>query len=164
MDKHLQFHRGNRGDPAQFLERHLPLQNHPTDAECGRGCHPGRIVNAHLRGCVQHQLWKIAPAQLHHRQILHDQRVGTQPRQPGQEFRGLVQLLLPQQRVEREVDPASAAMRIREELPQLFGGKVRSAFSGIEFHQSAVDRVSPRIECGQRSFQISRWGKQLGQR
>ena len=161
VHEHLQFHRRTFRDPPQLLQRHLPFENHPADSERGGSGDPGGVVNAHLRGGVQRQLRKVFPTELHHRRILHDQRIGLESRELGEKLRRLIQLLLPEQRIEGEVDPAIAAMRILKQFSELLRRKIRGALPGVELRQSAVDRIGPRVERGEGGFQISGRSEQL---
>ena len=110
---------------------------------------------------MQHQFGEVTPAEPDHRQVLHDQRVGPQLGQLRQKLRRLAEFGLLQQRVERQVDPASPAVRIIKQPPEVGGGKVGGPFAGVEFGEPAVDGVGSGVECGQRGFQISGGSQQL---
>ena len=156
MDETLHLGRRGAADRTDLLEREVALQNHPGKASIGKEPDPlGRAV-AHLRRGVQLD-GKVHAPQGH---VLHDQRIDPRGDQlPGLTF-GLPEFIVPQQRVERGMDPHAVAVGILHGPGDLFG-RISRSLTRPEPRAAHVDGIGAVIHGSHRRGKIPRRSKQL---
>ena len=148
---------GRRGaDRPDLLEREGPLEDHAREARLGQEARPlGRAV-AHLRRGVQFDGQVHAP-QGH---VLHDEGVD-----PGVDERAglplcLLQFVVPQQRVERGMDPHAVAVGILRDAGDLLGA-VAGGLPRPELRAADIDGIGAVVHGGDGRAVIPGRGQQF---
>ena len=78
MDEHLQLQIGGGLDGGDFIERHLPFEHHPGDAEFAGDPQTGRVVEPHLSRGVEREFRKTLPRHPQQSEVLNEQSVGPE--------------------------------------------------------------------------------------
>ena len=143
MDEAFDLGRRGRADRPDLVQRQVPFEDHPREARLAQKTGPlGRRV-AHLRRGVQFD-GQRHPPQGH---VLHDQRIDARGDQlPGLPF-GLLQLVVPHQRVERGMDPYAIAAGVLHDAGDLLRGVARG-LPGPELRTADIDGVGAVIHGG----------------
>ena len=140
MDENLDLGRRRGTDGPDLVERERPFENHAREARLGEEARPlGRAVGDLRRGVQLHG--EVHPPQSH---VLHDEGIDPGVDElAGLPF-GIGELLVPEQRVERGVDPHAEAVGIRRDA----GDLLRAIPGGLprpEARAADVDGIGARI-------------------
>ena len=142
---HEALHLGPRraADRADFVERKVPLQNDAREPRLAQEPRPfGRAVR-HLRRGMQLDR-KIHPPQGH---VLHDERIDPRGDQLARLPFGLLQLVVPEERVERGVHPHAVTVGVSDRTGDLFR-RIARGLPSPELRAAHVNGVGPVIHGG----------------
>ena len=148
-------------DLRHLLQREFPGQHHALAAQLLKLQRPLHIVYRRLGGGVEAQRGIVLPEKLHHRQILHDDRVRSCR---GDLRGGALQsrpLRVHHQSVHGDVDLRPPAMTVRHRLPERGGGKVGGVAPGVEAARAQIHRVRSAAHGGDQLFHAPCRGQYL---
>ena len=140
VDENLDLGRRRGADGPDLVERERPFENHAREARLGEEARPlGRAVGDLRRGVQFHG--EVHPPQGH---VLHDEGIDSGVDQLAGRTFGIGKLLVPEQRVERGVDPHAEAVGIRHDA----GDLLRAIPGGLprpEARAADIDGIGARI-------------------
>ena len=120
---------------------------HAVHAKVPGEFHSLWLRDAHLRGAVNVQARRDFTRELHRGPILHNDRVGARLSDRRQPPRSLVQFVVEDQRVERDVALHAPSMQRAEDLRQLCQRKAGFG-ARREVREAEVDRIRARFDRG----------------
>ena len=111
---------------------------------------------------MQHELREIFARHADDAEVLDQQRIGPRLLEHRERFGHFGQLGLFDERIQRKVDLPAEPVGVRDDLAHAFRREIFAALAGVEFGQSGVNRIRPRLKRRQRAGGTARRRQQFG--
>ena len=148
MHEYFDLDRASAADGRDLLARQLPREHHAAASQLRRRDHALERMNGHLRRGVDSHVWRDLPAELHHPDVLHDERIHAQRRRQPDHVRRAGHLPVGHERVQRQMHGHAAHMAVDDGLLQFIGGEILRVHPRVELIISKIDRVGPVLYGG----------------
>ena len=132
MYEDFNFNGAHAADVRDFLARKFTREHDPRAAQRRRGLYALKRVDTHLRRGVDGRFGRDLFAELHHAQILHDERVHAERGRGADDFCRARHFTVGDQRIEREVYLHAAHMAVDDGLLQLVGREIVRVHTRVE--------------------------------
>ena len=143
MNKNFQLNGRVGGKLPDFGKRQLPGQHRAGKAQVLELVKPRQRLDRHLRGCVQGHSRRALPRQPRYAEILRNQGIDTAFAAQGDHVLRIVQLLIPYQRIKRQVHLDIALMTIVHCPLQRFIVKISGITARVEQLPAQVNGIGP---------------------
>ena len=153
-----------RGDRRHLREGQLAREDDAAEAAFLQREDALQVVGNELRRGVELQRGEVLAHELRDAEVLHDQPAGPDLRQPRQRLDRARELILVQQRVERDVDATPLRPRVGDQVRKFRVGEVLGERARGEVGQPAVDGIRARVKRRERRLEIPRRGQQFRRR
>ena len=141
VHKHLTVRAGLFDDLPDLRQRQFSGQHDAHEAVIQELSHPVRIADRHLRGRVKGQIRPVCFRVGRHRQILHDNAVGTASRRGIHRLVHGGKFVVHHQRVDREIHFYTVVVAVAYGIRQTFPREVIRVAAGVEVRQAEIHRI-----------------------
>ena len=161
VDKHLHLDGRVAADMGDLLARELAREDDALHPQRRAGEHPVQAVHRHLRGRVQRQPGRDGAHQFGHPEVLHQHGVHADPAGLSGVARGLRQLVVGEQGVERQVYLHAPQVTIVYRSAQAVFVEIGGVPAGVEGAVAQIDGVRAVLHGGDRRLIRAGGGEQF---